>query len=207
MKKSTNAFKIPFAGLKIGTHDYEFDIDKTFFEAFEGTLIDDANVKATLVLDKKETMMIVDYTVDGTVFTTCDRCNDPIELTVNGELRIIYKFGLEESEDENLVVLHPESFELEIALPLYELLVVSLPSRVLHPESECNEEVMSVYSSYIINANEPDDVWDDDDEEWDDDDSEEWDDEDGDDIDEDDDTDPDDDRPIDPRWSALKNLN
>ena len=207
MKKSTNEFIIPFVGLKIGTHRYEFNIDKSFFEGVEDTLIEDAHVLIELAFEKKETMMIAEFSLSGTVATPCDRCNDPMEVNIHGDYRIVYKFGTEVSEDENLIILHPETFELDLSAPIYELLVISLPARKIHPEGECNEEVMDLYNKYIVNANEPeDDEWDDEDEDWEEneDNDEDWDDEEG---EEDDSDDPDDDKPIDPRWSALKNLN
>lgn len=207
VKKSTNEFIIPFVGLKIGTHRYEFNIDKSFFEGVEDTLIEDAHVLIELAFEKKETMMIAEFSLSGTVATPCDRCNDPMEVNIHGDYRIVYKFGTEVSEDENLIILHPETFELDLSAPIYELLVISLPARKIHPEGECNEEVMNLYNKYIVNANEPEsDEWDDEDEDWEEneDNDEDWDDEEG---EEDDSDDPDDDKPIDPRWSALKNLN
>ncbi|TSJ46665.1 YceD family protein [Fluviicola chungangensis] len=213
MKKSTNEFIIQFVGLKTGTHRYEFNIDKSFFEGVENTLIEDAHVLVELAFEKKETMMIAEFSLSGTVATPCDRCNDPMEVAIHGDYRIVYKFGTEVSEDENLVILPPESYELDVSAPIYELLVISLPARRIHPEGGCNEEVMDLYNKYIVNASQPgeDDEWDEDDDpdsyrDWDDneDSDEDWDEEDGDDDDSDD---PDDDKPIDPRWSALKNLN
>jgi hypothetical protein len=136
-----------------------------------------------------------------------------MEMSIHGDYRIVYKFGTEISEDENLIVLHPETFELDISAPIDELLVISLPARKIHPEGGCNEEVMGLYNKYIVNANEPDedDEWDDEDEDWDenDEDQEDYgDEEDEDEDEEDDDSDePDNDKPIDPRWSVLKNLN
>jgi uncharacterized metal-binding protein YceD (DUF177 family) len=211
VKKSTNEFIIPFVGLNIGTHRYEFKIDKSFFEGVENTLIEDANVLVELAFEKKETMMIAEFSLSGTVATPCDRCNDPMEMAIHGDYRIVYKFGTEISEDENLIVLHPETFELDISAPIYELLVISLPARKIHPEGGCNEEVMGLYNKYIVNANEPDedDEWDDEDEDWDenDEDQEEYGDEDDEDEEDDDSDEPDNNKPIDPRWSVLKNLN
>jgi uncharacterized metal-binding protein YceD (DUF177 family) len=208
VKKSANEFIIPFVGLNIGTYRYEFKIDKSFFEGVEDTLIEDANVLVELAFEKKETMMIAEFSLSGTVDTPCDRCNDPMEVNIHGDYRIVYKFGTEVSEDENLIILHPETFELDLSAPIYELLVISLPARKIHPEGGCNEEVMGLYNKYIVNANEPENnEWDEDDEDWEDDEDndEDWDDEEG--EDDDDSDDPDDDKPIDPRWSALKNLN
>ena len=209
VKKPVSAFIIHFVGLKLGTFLYEFEIDKTFFEEIEYSLIEDGKVNVRLSLSKKETMMVGEFTITGTVFTSCDRCNDPVELPINGEYRIVYKFGEEPSDDENLIVLDPDAFEIDLVPQLYEFMSVSLPARILHKPGACNEEMMALYSTYIVNANQPDeDDFDDDDEDWDDDD---LDDEDFDDEDEEDedDSDPVDepDKPIDPRWSVLKNLN
>jgi len=197
VKKDSSAFVIHFVGLKLGTHEYDFEVDKTFFEDINYSLIEDGKVQAHLSLQKKETMMIGEYTITGTVFTNCDRCNDPVELPIQGTYRVVYKFGDETSDDENLIILHPEAFELDVAAQLYEFMCVSLPARILHKPGECNEEMMALYDSYIVNPGEEED-------------DDDWDDEDGDWEDEDDDSDaPDDDpnKPIDPRWSALKNLN
>jgi uncharacterized metal-binding protein YceD (DUF177 family) len=209
VKKPNSAFVIPFAGLKIGTHTFEFDLDKTFFDNIGVSLIDDGEVKASLIFEKKETMMIADFSVTGHVNTACDRCNDPIVLPVEGEFRIVYKSGPDLSDDDNLIVLEDDAYEIAIDLPFYELMVVSLPTRILHEQGKCNTEMMALYESMIVNASEPDFQ---DDEDWDD---EDWDDEDweenNDETDEDEDeqlsTDSDNnDKPIDPRWSILKDL-
>ena len=136
MKNSLRAFIVPFAGLKTGTHDFEFDIDKSFFEQLDYSLIDGGKVHATLSLEKKETMMIGEFTVEGVVNASCDRCNDPLELPIKGAYRIVYKFGDEPSDDENLIVLPFDDYELDVAPQLYEFMCVSLPTRLLHKPGE-----------------------------------------------------------------------
>ena len=200
--------------MKLGTHSFEFELNKAFFEVIEQSLIEDGEVFVKVNWERKETMMVVHFNLLGTVNTTCDRCNDPVSVPIHGQYKLIYKFGTEDSIDENLIILDPESIEVDMRDQLYEFAVMTLPNRNVHPEGECNEEVMKLYETYIVNSNEPepddfddDEDWDDEDEEWlrnqlgEDDDDEEWDDE-GDDND--DDVDPD--RPIDPRWSALQKL-
>lgn len=211
VKKSAREFTIPFVGLKIGTHPYEFNIHKAFFEGIEDSMLEDADLTIRLALEKKETMMIAQFELNGTLTTTCDRCNDPIAVPVENSYRIIFKFGNEVSDDENLIILEPEAYEIDFSSILYELMVISLPPRVIHPDGTCNPEVMKLYNTYIVNANEPEDDWDNEDddweeEEWDDDDPEDWDDDDWE-EDQNDPDEPDDYKPIDPRWSALKNLN
>jgi uncharacterized metal-binding protein YceD (DUF177 family) len=194
--KSEKEYIIPFVGLKLGFHEYQYDISDTFFEEREYSIIHKGNVNVTLVLEKKETMLIGEFVISGAVFADCDRCNDPIEVPVKGSYRVVFKFGLEPSDDETLIVLHPDSYELDIRDNLYELITVSLPIRLVHAEGECNEEMMELLSKYTVQREESDDE---DQDDWDDDDD--WDDE------EDDDDGEDDFDPKDPRWATLRNLN
>ncbi len=195
MRKSNRDYIIPFAGLKLGFHDFEFEISDAFFEDLEYSIIHSGSVHVDLKLEKKEIMLLADFSFSGKVFTSCDRCNDPIEVPVSGEYRYIYKFGTGESDDESLIIISPDAFELDVREQIYEMITVSLPARCVHPEGECNPEVLEVLKQYELTEDElPED--DDEDTEWDDPEDE---------GDDDPDTDPDDN--IDPRWSILKNLN
>lgn len=212
-KSNDNEFIIPFVGLKQGKHVFEFDITDAFFETFEYSIIQKGKVHIEFTLDKKDTMMVGEFQLEGSVETSCDRCNDSIEVPIEGEFRLVYKFDNKESEDEALVIIYPEEYELHIKDTLLEFMTVLLPIRTIHPQGECNEEMMQLLNEYLITSlDEDEDDEDLDDEEYDDDyDDEEYDDDDfDDDLDSDDDNDddePDDDRPIDPRWGALSQLN
>lgn len=192
--KSKREFIIPFVGLKVGFHEFEFEIRDTFFEELEYTIIQKGDAVVKLRLEKKETMLIGEFSVSGFVFTSCDRCNDPVEVPVKGAFRLIYKFGDEQSDDETLIVLPSDTYELDVRQNIYELMTVSLPSRLVHRKGECNEEMIELLQKYSGRSEEE---LEDEESEWYEDDEEEWDDE----------EDDDDDDPIDPRWSALKNLN
>lgn len=209
VSKNKREFVIPFIGLKTGSHTFKYDISDTFFEDFEYSIIQGGNVEVELILEKKETMMIGHFSCEGEVNTSCDRCNDPLNVMVNGEFQLIFKLSTEGSDDENLIVLPPEAYELDVAAHIYELITVSLPLRSIHDQGECNEEMVSMLSQFLVNPSDDEDDEDWDDEDWDD---EDYDDEDFDDdeLDEDMDDEGDDDNPdkdIDPRWSILKSLN
>ncbi|MCO5260408.1 MAG: DUF177 domain-containing protein [Crocinitomicaceae bacterium] len=204
MANSKREFVIPFIGLKIGSHTFEYDISSSFFDSIEYSIIHEANVHVDLVLEKKETMMIGNFSCEGEVSTYCDRCNDPLNVPVKGSFQLIFKLSTQNSDDESLIILPPEAYELDVTPYIYELITVSLPFRKIHPEGECNEEMVEQLHQYLVNDEDEDEDWDD--EDWDD---EDWDEDDfDDDIDDDfDDNDTPDDDDIDPRWSILKNLN
>lgn len=141
-------FAIPFVGLKLGLHEFEFEIDKSFFETLPFSLIEDGLLKAYLGLEKKETMLIANLGIDGHIYTSCDRCTDDLIQQIDGEFTLYYTFGQEESEDENLIILPLESYQIDIAQPLYELISLSLPSKLVHDNAQCNEEMVALISKY-----------------------------------------------------------
>jgi uncharacterized metal-binding protein YceD (DUF177 family) len=198
--KTNRAFIIPFVGLKIGKHTFEFDIVDAFFEQVEYSLIEKGNVHVTMTLDKKETMMIGDFAINGKVNTNCDLCNDPVEVEIEGEYQLIFKFDDKPSDDETLIIVYPEEFELDLQENFLELITVSIPSRTIHPEGECDSEMMELLNEYRVNSDDEDF-----DEDFDsDEDDDEYDEESEDDLNEEEQNEGDD--YIDPRWAALKGL-
>ncbi len=200
--RNKREFVIPFIGLKIGSHAFEFDVTDSFFDGFEYSIIHNGNVNVQLILEKKETMMIGNFSCKGEVSTLCDRCNDPIDVFVEGAFQLVFKLSTDVTDDESLIVLPPEAYELDVAEHIYELITVSMPTRVIHDEGECNEEMVQALNQYLLNPEDDEDI---DEEDWDD---EDWDDED--DSEDEDESEEGNDEPdgdIDPRWSMLKNLN
>ena len=198
---SRRKYVIPFIGLKTGNHLFEYDLTDQFFEGIENSIIHSGNVHVKLNLEKKETMLVGVYHLNGSVTTECDRCTDPIDVDIEGEYQIIYKIGGgQASDDEALVILEKEAFEIDVEMNLYELAAVSLPLRKIHAIEDCNQDMIALLEKYVVNSLENDE----DDEDFEDDEEVDFEDEDNTIINDNDKNDNDD---IDPRWSILKNLN
>ncbi len=171
MKNHKSLFSIPFAGLKNGKHAFEFEVGETFFADYEYSGIEDANVRVELVLDKKETMLIGEFSIEGQVVTECARCTDSLEVPVHADYTQYFKFGTEDSEDDSLTVMHPDEYQIDVKDLIYEFIIISLPSRAVHPEGACNEEMMQEMEKHVVNLDSDEDDDYDDDEEDDDDES------------------------------------
>jgi uncharacterized protein len=146
--RPTGKYTIPFIGLKIGHHTFEFKVGQAFFAEKDYSIVHHGDVLVVLQLEKKETMLIANFHVAGSVESACDRCGEPVQVSISGAYKIIYKFGFEESIDESLVVLHPDAYMLELDDTLYELVTLSLPNRLKHGVGQCNPEVLKLLSNY-----------------------------------------------------------
>ncbi|MGW9684506.1 YceD family protein [Flagellimonas sp. 2504JD1-5] len=127
-------FFIPFTGLKLGKHEFGYQIENTFFESFEYQEFNAASISTTAILEKMNNMMELDIEANGTVNVDCDLTGEPFDQAVSAKLHLVIKFG-EEYNDENdeiLIIPHGE-YQINIAQYIYEMLVLSVPPKRVHP--------------------------------------------------------------------------
>lgn len=127
-------YLIPFAGLKVGKHQFDYQLDNAFFEHFDYDEFNDASIKVVVVLEKKSTMLELDFKHKGTVNVPCDVSGEEFDMPIKGKLKLLIKFGEEfNDENEELLILPHGEFEVNVAQYIYESIVVSLPLRRIHP--------------------------------------------------------------------------
>jgi uncharacterized metal-binding protein YceD (DUF177 family) len=132
--KVTNEFLIPFVGLKLGKHQFEYQINKAFFEHFEYDEFESADIKVNIVLDKKSTMLEVNFKHKGTIHVPCDLTNEEFDLPIKGNLKLIVRFGEEYNDDnEELLILPFGEHQIDVSQFIYEMIVLSIPLKKVHP--------------------------------------------------------------------------
>jgi uncharacterized metal-binding protein YceD (DUF177 family) len=135
--KALKEYTIKFVGLKLGLHNFEYQIDNKFFGHFEYSEFNDANVNVDVTLNKKTTLLEFHFEASGSVNVNCDLTNEPFDQSISNAFDLVVKFG-DEYNDENeeiLIVPHGE-YEINIAQYLYELMVLAVPSKRIHPGVE-----------------------------------------------------------------------
>ncbi|MEO6884123.1 MAG: DUF177 domain-containing protein [Bacteroidia bacterium] len=150
-------FVIPFVGLNDGQHKYHFEVENSFFEHIGCTeIIEKANVSVDLLLTKQSNMLVLAFTLKGTVNVPCDRCLDAFDLPIENQEKLIVKLGKNDfDDDENILAISSTAYEIDVSQPIYEYIVTALPYRRVHPQdengkSDCNPEVVEKLKQIII---------------------------------------------------------
>ena len=135
--KELKEFTIPFVGLKVGEHRFDFDLNNTFFENFEYDEFNDTNIKLDVLLDKKTTLLEFTITYSGSVNINCDITNEPYNQEIDGTYHFVVKFGDDfNNENEDLLILPHGIYEVSIQQYIYESIVLAMPTRRVHPGIE-----------------------------------------------------------------------
>ena len=132
--KKTKEYLIPFVGLKLGKHHFEYQINNAFFDNFDYDEFQNSDIKVNVVLEKKSNMLEISFKHEGIVNVPCDVTGEDFDLPIKSKMKLIVRFGEEFNNDnEELLILPFGEFEVDIAQYIYEMIVLSVPLRRVHP--------------------------------------------------------------------------
>ena len=147
-------FNIPFIGLKQGKHLFDYEIDNTFFEAFDFNEFNSSKLQVKLIFDKKSTFFELHLNVVGFVNVDCDISLEPFEQEVEGNMPLVIKFGSEYNDDnEEMIIIPHENFEINVSQFIYELVILSIPTKKIHPkvvDGSMNSEALKKFKELEI---------------------------------------------------------
>ncbi|HVW97140.1 MAG TPA: DUF177 domain-containing protein [Mucilaginibacter sp.] len=139
--KSLKSYSIPFTGLKLGKHQFEYEINDAFFDEFEYSLVKKADLICKVELEKQETMLILTFDIAGSIDASCDKCLAQYPEQVQIHEQQIAKFSDDDSDaDEDIIILTRNDHEINISGLIYEYINVALPFITV-----CNNEGNTPY--------------------------------------------------------------
>jgi len=166
--KVSNEYLIPFAGLKLGKHQFKFQINNKFFEAFEFDEYISSNIEATVVFEKKNTLLELKFSHNGTVNLLCDLTSEEFSLPIKGKINLVVQFGDEFNNDnEELLIIPHGEHQLDVSQYIYEMIVLSVPLKRVHPgvldgslKSEVLEKLQKLSIKEEEEENKIEPIWD-----------------------------------------------
>jgi uncharacterized metal-binding protein YceD (DUF177 family) len=135
--KPLKDYIIPFVGLKVGEHHFDYHIDNTFFNYFEYDEFNAVDVKLDLKFEKKPTLLELYFSASGTVNVNCDSTNEPYNQAIDDQFKLVVKFGNEfNNENEEILIVPHGEYEINVSQYIYELIVLAVPAKRIHPGIE-----------------------------------------------------------------------
>lgn len=153
-------YNIEFKGLKEGLHEFEFEVNDSFFEHFEESLVEKGEILALVELEKRSSFLKLHLKIKGYLELTCDRCLENYRQKVKNQAELFVKYGEQEfDEGENVIWVSPVDHQINVAQIIYEYITLSIPLRQVHPKNkegkrECNPEMIEQIKKYKRSAEE-----------------------------------------------------
>ncbi|MDF1518477.1 MAG: DUF177 domain-containing protein [Lutibacter sp.] len=152
--KDLKEFDISFVGLKEGIHQFEYTIDKKFFDFFNYDEFYDSNVKVELSFLKNTTILELDFVFSGWVEVACDLTTELFHQPIDANIHLIVKFGDEyNDENEALLIIPFSESKINVAQYIYEAIVLAVPLKRVHPgviDGSLHSEVLEKLKEFEI---------------------------------------------------------
>lgn len=159
------AFEIAFVGLKLGIHEFSYEVDDKFFADTEA--VDFSNCKATvkMQLDKKSSFMLLKFEVGGKVDVQCDRCGNPLVKDLWDEFNMVVKLVEnpeemnEQEDDPDVFYISKTESHIDVEEWIYEFVLLSVPMQKMCTQEEmggplCNLDVLEKLKAMEAEAKE-----------------------------------------------------
>ena len=151
-------YSIAYKGLKNGLHEEDFDVDGSLFSTYESKDVKDGRCKVHVAMRKSDSQLTIDVAIDGEVVCECDRCLEDCTIPVHydGTLLVHISEQTGEYDGDNMWV-SPEEEDINLMQYIYESVILSLPYRRVHPDGECDPDMMARFTA-AGSQDAPDDI-------------------------------------------------
>lgn len=156
--KDLKEFDISFISLKEGIHQFEYTIDKKFFDFFNYDEFYDSSVKVALSFLKNTTIFELDFVFSGWVEVACDVTTELFHQPIEAKMHLVVKFGDEfNDENEELLIIPFSENKINVAQYIYEAIVLAVPLKRIHPgvmDGSLHSEVLEKLKEFEIKEEE-----------------------------------------------------
>ena len=137
-------FNLPISGLRDGMHEFRFQVDQAFFGCFEGSVIQQGSLTVDLTLDKRPSLMVLHFRIEGTVQVECDRCLALFDLPIRDEQDLLVKYDEAPREEGEVIYIDKGTPSLSVAKFVYEFIHLAVPMNKTHERAgaQCDPEML-----------------------------------------------------------------
>ncbi len=125
--KRLKHFSIPLLGLKDGKHEFEYNLNKDVFDSFDFGEISKGEFEAHVSITRSSSHYELDFIVQGSMLTACDRCTAEIAIPIQTEEHYVIKIGEERKVEDEIIYILQNDHEINVASYLYESICLRVP--------------------------------------------------------------------------------
>ena len=130
--------KVDLKGLQEAVTVFRYHLTDDYFEAIDAPDVREGELDVTLTVRKASQFFELDFHTEGIVHVMCDLCLEDMEQPISQELKFIVKLGIEDSEDDVVIVVDENEGILDLAWLIYESIALAVPIKHVHAPGKCN---------------------------------------------------------------------
>jgi uncharacterized metal-binding protein YceD (DUF177 family) len=141
-------FSVNILGLSKSVHRFEFELNEDFFKRYGQEVVANGKFTTQVSLDKRETFIEADFTINGSAFLVCDRSLEEFDFPVAIHKKVVFKYGeVPQEVSDEIIIITQDQDRLDLGQLMYEFIALQIPMKKLHPRFKNDENDGLVYTS------------------------------------------------------------
>ncbi len=149
-----NEYSILIKGVEEGVHSFNFNIKDAFFKKFEKSEITKADIRAHVVLEKKNNRLTLFFNISGEINNLlCDICAESIPVSIQTKTKMLIQENSKFlNRDDEIIYVSKNNNKIILDSLLFELITVAIPATRRHKfkngKRECDKEMLRLIEKY-----------------------------------------------------------
>lgn len=140
-------YSVEVPKLDFGVNEESFEIESSFFEAFEHSPVEEGEVLVKAQIERFKRHLDCQFHFSGKITLNCDRCLEPYPYDLDFEQRLVFTFDEDlEFDTDEVHLINEDNPQIELHQDFFEFISLQVPLRKV-PEPEvhlCPPEVLAL---------------------------------------------------------------
>jgi len=145
---SLEPFKIDLKKLGAGETTLRYSLTDSFFEAIDAPDIRRGDLEVVLTVKKIADFFEIGFHSEGEVVVPCDRCLEDMDQPIVSDNIVTVKLGEEYAGGDDVITIPEDDGIYDAAWTIYEFVELAVPIKHVHPDGECNEEMIKTLEEH-----------------------------------------------------------
>lgn len=144
-KDFARKYSVEIPKLDFGENFEQFEIDSSFFAAFENAPVDEGQILVDVKINRLKRHLNAEFHFKGTVTLNCDRCLEPYPFELDFRQEVVYSFDEElEFDTDEVVLVTEDDPQINFATDFFDFISLQIPLRRVPSEDVhvCPEAVL-----------------------------------------------------------------
>lgn len=129
---------------------FEYNIGDEMFESVEKSLVKGGCLVAKVKAQADSIGLDLQFNISGQATVECDRCLDDMQIDINCEESLKVQFADQYEETDEVIYLTHNQTELDLWPIIYDFIALAIPLVHVHPEGQCNQEMLNKLNQYMV---------------------------------------------------------
>ena len=142
------SYKIDLKALPQGVTSLEYKLDDGFFKAIDAPGVQRGELSSSLSVNRTDDFFELNFHTSGVIYIPCDVCLEDMEQSIDTHDRLVVKFGVEYSEDDDMVTVAEDEGILDVSWFIYEFIELNIPIKHVHAPGKCNHAMIELLNEH-----------------------------------------------------------